>query len=140
MVSPSSRAETRRAALSSGRLQGRRVMPAVAFGDNFISFFWSPTAALIRANQMVVLKDSVYHFPCGLNRIFTGEERSIAGHSVAEEPFVGRFRAQEFFEQVEFPLVADEFLPDALDASGEGNSRFGGKLEAQIVGPADRRR
>ena len=49
---------------------------------------------------MVGLKDRIDHRPSGLNRVFTREECSIAGHGVAQEPFVGRFLSRLFFEKV----------------------------------------
>ena len=89
---------------------------------------------------MMVLKDWIDHRPCCLNCVLTGEERSIAGHGVAQEPLVGRFLSRLFFDQVEFSLLANELLPGALDASGEGDGGSWGELESQIVGPASRRR
>jgi len=89
---------------------------------------------------VVGLKDWIDHRPGGLDRVFTGEERSIAGHGVAQKPLVGRFLYRRLFEQVEFSLVPDELLPCELDASGEGDGRAGGEPEAQVVGPAGRRR
>ena len=74
---------------------------------------------------MVGLEDRLDHRPGGLNRVLTGEERSVAGHGVAQEPLVGRFLSRLFFDQVEFSLVADELLPCALDASGEGDGGTG---------------
>ena len=88
---------------------------------------------------MVGLKDWLDHRPGGLNRVLTGEERAVAGHGVAQEPLVGRFRSRLFFKQIEFALVADELLPGALDASGEGDGGTGREPESQIVGQAGRR-
>ena len=44
------------------------------------------------------------------------------------------------FNQVELALVADVFLPCALNPSGEGYRGIGGKAKAQVVGPPGRRR
>jgi hypothetical protein len=74
---------------------------------------------------VVGLKDWIDHGPSGLNRTFTGEERSVAGHGVAQKPFVGRFRCRVFFKQVELSLVPDELLPCELDASGEAMAALG---------------
>ena len=87
---------------------------------------------------MVGLKDWIDHRPGGLNCVLTGEERSIAGHGVAQKPLVGRFLSRLFFRQVELSLLPDELLPCELDASGEGDGRAGGEPEAQVVGPAGR--
>lgn len=43
-----------------------------------------------------------------------------------------------FFDQVEFPLLANELLPGVLDASREGEGRIWGKLEPQIIARAVR--
>ena len=96
--------------------------------------------ALVRANPVMVLKDRINHRPGGLDRVLAGEERSVAGHRVAQQPLVGRFLSRLFIQQVELALVADEFLARALDASGEGDGRVGREPEAQIVGAAGRRR
>jgi hypothetical protein len=66
---------------------------------------------MVRASLVVCLKDGIDRRPGGLNRILTGEERSVAGHRVAQEQFVGRFLARLLFDQVEFALVADELRP-----------------------------
>ena len=125
---------------SSGRLLGSGVVPTAVRSDDRVSLFRPPTAALVGANPVVGLKDWIDHRPGGLNRVFTGEERSIAGHGVPQEPRVGRFLCRPFFEQVELSLVPDELLSCELDASGEGDSLAGGEPEAQVVGPARRRR
>jgi len=85
---------------------------------------------------MVCLQDWIDHGPGVLHRILTGEERSIAGHGIAQKPFVGRFLSRLLFKQVELSLLADEFLSRELDASGEGDGRVGGEPEAQVVDPA----
>ena len=86
------------------------------------------------------LEDWIDHRPGGLDRVLAGEERSVAGHGVAQEPLVGRFLSRLFFDQIEFSLIADELLACALDASGEGDSGVGREPEAQIVGRTGRRR
>jgi len=85
------------------------------------------------------LKNRIDHRPGGLNRVFTGEKRSIAGHGITQKPLVGCFLSRLFFDQVEFSLVPDEFLAGALDASGDSNGGTWGELESQIVGAASRR-
>ena len=64
----------------------------------------------------------------------------MAGHGVAQKPLIGRFLPGWVFEQVEFPLLADELLPYELDASGQGDVRAGREPETQVVGPAGSRR
>src|SRR5579862_186938 len=125
---------------SSGCLLGSGVVPTAVCSDDRVSLFRPPAAALVRERPVVGLQDWVNHRPGGLNRVLTGEERAVAGHGVAQQPLVRRFRSRLFFGQVELSLVADELLPGALDASGEGDGRAGGEPEAQIVGPAGRRR
>ena len=88
---------------------------------------------------MMGLKNRIDHRPGGLNRVFTGEKRSIAGHGITQKPLVGCFLSRLFFDQVEFSLVPDEFLAGALDASGDSNGGTWGELESQIVGAASRR-
>jgi hypothetical protein len=39
----------------------------------------------------MVPQDWIDHDPRGLNRVFTREERAVAGHGVVEKPLVGRF-------------------------------------------------
>ena len=121
---------------SSGCLFGSGVVPAAIRSDDRVSLFRPPSAALVGASPVVGLKDWIDHRPGGLYRVFTGEERSIAGHGVAQKPLVGRFLCRPFFEQVELSLVPDELLPCDLDASGQGDGRAGGKPESQVVGPA----
>jgi hypothetical protein len=89
---------------------------------------------------MVVAKDWIDHHPGSLNRILTGEERSIADHGVAQKPLIGGFCPWLFFGQIELSLVPDELLPSALDASGEGDGRTGREPESQIVGSVTLRR
>ena len=88
-------------------------MPATVRCDQDISLFRPPSAALVGKRSEVGLKDWLDHRPGGLDRVFTGEERAVAGHGVAQEPLVGRFLSRLFFDQVEFSLVADELLPCA---------------------------
>ena len=76
----------------------------------------------------MVFKDRVDYRPGGLNRVFTGEQRAIAGHRVGQKPLVGRLLSGLLFEQVELSLVADEVLASALDASRE---RDGGAGESR---------
>ena len=84
----------------------------------------------------MVRKDRLDHRPGGLNRVLTSEERAVASHGVAQQPLVGRFLSRLFFEQIKLSLVANELLPCALDASGEGDGGTGGEPESQIIGPA----
>src|SRR5579872_5816171 len=95
--------------------------------------------ALVEESPGVFLKDWIDHRPSGLNRVFTGEERSVTSHGVAQEPLVGGFLSRLFFGQVKFSLVTDELLPCALDASGEGHGGNWGEQESQVVGPSCRR-
>jgi hypothetical protein len=76
--------------------------------------------APVRVRPKLVLKDWVHHRPGGLDRVLTGEKRAVAGHGIAQEPFVRRFLSRPFIKQVELPLVADELLSCALDPSSEG--------------------
>ena len=69
------------------------------------------------------LKDWIDHGPGGLDRVLTGEERSIADQGIAQKPLVGQFVSRPFFGQVELSLLPDELLPWKLDASSEGDSR-----------------
>ena len=80
-----------------------------------IGLFRSPTAALVGTNAVVFLKNGIDHRPGGFDRILAGEERTVAGHRVTEEPLVGGFLSRLFFSQIEFSLIADEFLSRALD-------------------------
>ncbi len=68
---------------------------------------------------MVGFEYRIDHGPGGLNRVLTGEERSVADHRVAQESLVRRFLTCLLLDQRELSLVADEFPPGALDASGE---------------------
>jgi hypothetical protein len=88
----------------------------------------------------VAIKDRVDHCPGGFNRILTGEERAIASHGISQKPLVRRFLSRLLFNQVELSLVADELLPSALDARGEGDGRVGREPEAQIIGSSGHRR
>jgi hypothetical protein len=85
------------------------------------------------------LKDLVDHCPSGLDRVLAGEEGSVTGHGVAQESFIGCFLSRSFFGKVKLSLVADEFLPCALDARGDGDSRAWGESEAYIIAQGSRR-
>jgi hypothetical protein len=87
---------------------------------------------------MVLLKHWIDHRPGGLNRVLTGEERSISRHGVAQKPLIGCFLPRLFFGQVEFALVTDELFPSTLDASGEGDRRNWRELESEIVSSTSR--
>jgi hypothetical protein len=76
------------------------------------------------------LKNGIDDRPGGLNRILAAEERSVAGHGIAQKPLVGRLFSRLFVDQVEFPLIADELLACALNASGEGNGGIRGDLKS----------
>ena len=45
---------------------------------------------------MVRLKDRLDDSPGRLDRILTGEYRSIAGHGICQKPLVGRFLSRIF--------------------------------------------
>ena len=76
---------------------------------------------LVTVNLMVGLQDGMDRCPSRFNCVLTGEECFVAGHGIAQEQLVGRLPVRLLFTQIEFPLVADELLPAALDASGEGD-------------------
>src|ERR1700691_5387843 len=94
--------------------------------------------ALVGESSMVFHKDGIDDCPGGFNRIFTGEERTIASHGVAQKPLIRCFLPRLFFGQVEFALVADELFSCALHAGGEGDAGTWRDLESQIVGAASR--
>ena len=119
---------------------GCDIVPATVRRDERVRLFRPPAPRLVGTNATVGLQDSIDHRPGGLDRVLPGEERPVAGHGVGQEPLVRRLLARLMIDEVELPLVADELLADALDASGEGDGGVGGEPEAQIVGPAVRRR
>ena len=96
-------------------------MPTAVGGDDRVSVFRTPTATMVRANLVVGLEDGIDRFPGGFHGIFAGEQRSVAGHGVAQEQFVRQLLAGLFLGQTELSLVADEFLPAALDPGGDGD-------------------
>src|SRR6185312_1055298 len=93
------------------------VEPGAVWSDERVSLFRPPTAAPIGANPVVRFQDRIDHLPRGLDRVLTGEERSIAVHGVAQKPLVGHFLSRLFFEQVELSLLTDELLPCDFNAS-----------------------
>src|SRR5512135_458500 len=113
--------------MSSARFRWLRVVPVAVCCDERISLFRSPATAFVGAGPAGGLKDRVDHRPGGLNRVLSGEERSIASHGISQKPLVGRFLSRLLFNQIEFLLVSDELLPCAFDASGEGDGGAGGQ-------------
>ena len=79
------------------------------------------------------LQDWINHSPGSFHRVLTGEERSVAGHGVAQKPLVRRFFSRALFEQVELSLLPDELLPCEVNASREGDGRAGGKPETKEI-------
>ena len=107
--------------------------------DERIGLFWPPTASLIEANAMVLLKNRIDHGPGRFDRVFAGEERAVAGHGIAEEALVRGFFSRLFFDHVKLFLVAHELLAGGLHTRGQ---RYGGTWrdpEAQIIARASRR-
>jgi hypothetical protein len=100
-------------------------MPTAVRRDDRVSLLRPPAVALVQANAMMVLEDRINYYPRGLNRIFSCEERAVAGHGVAEKPFVGRFVSRPLFRQVKLFLLSDEILARDLDARGKCNSWIG---------------
>ena len=72
------------AGLLPGRFLGSGVVPKAVRSNDRVSLFWSPAVASVKASLVVFLKDWIDHRPGGLDRVFTGEERSIADHGVAQ--------------------------------------------------------
>src|SRR5271169_6809832 len=102
---------------SSRCLSGHWIVPTTVGTDERVSFLRPPSESLVGPNPMVCLQDWIDPGPGGLHRILTGEERSIAGHGIAQKPFIGRFLSRLLFQQVELSLFADEFLSRELDPS-----------------------
>ena len=63
---------------------GTGVVPTAFRLDDRVGLFWSPAPALVGLSPRVLLENRIDHGPSGLNRVLTGEERSIAGHGVAQ--------------------------------------------------------
>src|ERR1035441_449675 len=108
-------------------------MPTAVRSDDRVSVFRSPAAAFVNMNTVMVLENRIDHDPRGLNRVFSSEERAVAGHGVAKKPLVGRFVARPFFRQIKLLLLSDEIFARELDACGKGNRRIGGDPEAQVI-------
>ena len=70
---------------------------------------------------MVFLEHGIDDGPGSFHGIFAGEQRSVTGQGVAQEQLVWLLLAWLFLDQIELSLVADEFLPAALDPGGEGD-------------------
>jgi hypothetical protein len=85
-------------------------VPTAVRSNDRVSLFRPPTAAPVGTNVVVCFQDWIDHCPGGLHRVPTGEERAIARHGVAQKPLIGRFFSWLLFEQVDFPLLADELL------------------------------
>ena len=73
---------------------------------------------------MMAFKDGIDHRPGSLNRVLTGEERSVTVHGVSQKPLVGRFLSWLLFNQGEFLLVADALLAGRF-SSREGDGGVG---------------
>src|ERR1035437_10638520 len=97
--------------VSSRNLLGLGVVPAAVCGDERVSRFRPPAAALVGAHRLVGLQDWIDHRPGGLNRILTGKERSVADHGIAQKALIGRILSRLLVKQVKLSLVADELLP-----------------------------
>jgi hypothetical protein len=110
---------------SSGCIRRFGIVPTAIRRDDRVSLLRSPAAALVGASPMVRFKDWLDHRPGCLDRVLTGEERSIASHGVAQKALVGRFLSQLFFEQVELSLLADEFLPGTLTRAARAIAALG---------------
>jgi hypothetical protein len=100
-------------------------MPTAVRRDDRVSLLRPPGVAFVQANAVMVLEDRIDHNPRGLNRIFSREERAVAGHGVAEKPLVGRFVSRPLFRQVEFSLLSNEILACDLHARGKSNGWIG---------------
>lgn len=98
---------------------GAWIMPAAIGGDKRVGPFRPPGAAFVSANRMVVLEDSIDHFPCSFNRVLAREERPVALHCVTQKPFVRRFLSRLFVTKVKLSLFSNEFLARKLDADSE---------------------
>jgi hypothetical protein len=85
-------------------------MPAAIRGNDRISLFRTPSVSLVRANPVVNFEDRIDHRPSCFNRVLAREECAVAGHGVAQKPFVGRFLSGPFFQQVKLSLLSDEIL------------------------------
>src|SRR5512143_3842817 len=113
--------------MSSARFRWLRVVPVAVCCDERISLFRSPAAAFVGAGPAGGLKDRLDHRPGGLNRVLSGEERSVARQGISQKPLVGRLLSRLLCNQVELLLGSEELLPCAFDASGQGDGGAGGE-------------
>ena len=102
-------------------LSGFGIVPLTIRSKEPIGVFWSPTAARIGPNPSVFLEDRIDYHPRRFDRVFTGEQRAVADHRVAQEPLVGGFLSRLFFNQVKFALIADIFLACTLHARSKSD-------------------
>ena len=72
-------------------------MPTAVCGDDRVSLFRTPTAFMVAANLVVDFENRIDRCPRSFNRILTGEERSVAGHGIAQEQFVRRMTIRFLF-------------------------------------------
>ena len=70
---------------------GAWVVPTAVRSDEGVSLFRPPGSALVTANRVMVLENAIDHLPRRFDRVLACEERPIALHGIAQEPFVGRF-------------------------------------------------
>ena len=82
----------------------------------------------------MVRQNRIDHRPGRLDRVLAGEQRAVAGHGVAEQPFVGRPLVRLHVEQIQLALVADELLAGPLHPSGQRDGGTGGNPKSQIIG------
>jgi len=75
-----------------------------------LSLFGAPRPPLVRANLGVVFQDRIDDRPGSFYGILTRQKRSVAGHSVAQKPLVGRFVFRTLFQQVGLSLFPDELI------------------------------
>jgi hypothetical protein len=73
--------------------------------DDCVSLLRAPTAAMVAANLVLFLKNGIDRCPGGFSRILAGEERSVAGHRVAQQQLVAPFLVRLLLEQIK--LSAD---------------------------------
>jgi hypothetical protein len=69
------------------RFQMSGVVPATVRRDKRVRF-GPPVPGLVGTAATVGLQDSIDRRPCGLDRVLPGEERSVAGHGIRQEPLV----------------------------------------------------
>src|SRR5574340_334537 len=111
-----------------------RALPAAERRDQRLGLARPPGARLVFRDRRRRRQHRVHHPPRGLDAVLPREERRIADHGIADQPFVGSHLVALLVADEEFRLTPDHLFSRHLGARSDGHRHpIGAEPEPDII-------